>query len=342
VQVGIGEGDGVDKRSLGTSALQVSVMGLGCWPLGGGGGWGAADERESIATIHAALDHGVNLLDTAEAYNQGRSEEIVGKALRGRRDQALVATKISPSNAEPATLRAHCEASLRRLQTDYIDLYQVHWPIADDAVDDAFATLRDLCDQGKVRFIGVSNYGVQQLATALATGTPLVSNQLCYNLVSRAIETGIMPLCRQHGLSIIAYMGLMQGLLVGIYATADEVPPFRARTRHFSGARPGSRHGEEGAEAELFEALADIRRIAGDLGLPMAQVALAWVMARPGVACVLVGGRRPAQVVRNLEAASVALPQEAIAALDQATEVLRVKLGPNADYFQGGGNGRIR
>jgi len=323
----------VEKRSLGSSDLKVSVLGLGCWPLGGGPGWGDVDERQSIATIHMALDRGINLFDTAEAYSRGHSEELVGKALRGRRHKALIATKVSPANAEPATLRAHCEASLRRLQTDYIDLYQVHWPLEDDAVEDAFATLRDLRDEGKVRFIGVSNHGVHQLTRAIATGTPIVSNQLCYSLLSRAIETGIVPLCRGHDMGIIAYMGLMQGLLAGIYATPDDVPAFRARTRHFSGARPMARHGEEGAEAETFEALGRIRGIAAELGLPMAQVALAWVAARPGVSCVLVGGRKPTQLERNLAAASVTLSTEVIAALDEATEALRKKLGPNADYW---------
>jgi len=282
----------VEKRSLGRSDLKVSVFGLGCWPLGGGAGWEDTDEREAIATIHAALDHGITFL--------------------------------------------------RRLQTDYVDLYQVHWPIEDHMVDDAFATLRDLRDEGKVRYIGVSNHGMQQLSKAIATDSDIVCNQLCYNLLSRAIETGIMPLCREHDISIITYMGLMQGILAGIYATPDDVPAFRARTRHFSGTRPGSRHGEEGAEAEVFEALAGIRRIADDLGLPMAQVALAWIAARPGVACVLVGGRKPAQLVRNLAVAEVSLSAEVIAALDQATEALRVKLGPNADYWQGMANSRMR
>jgi len=315
---------------------------LGCWPLGGGRGWGDPDERDSIATIHAALDHGITLFDTAEGYNEGRSEEILGKALAGRREQVLVAAKIPPAHTEPATLRAHCEASLRRLRTDYIDLYQVHWPIADNMVEDAFATLQDLQAEGIVRAIGVSNHGVHQLTRALATGTPLASNQLCYNLLSRAIETGIMPLCREHDISIITYMGLMHGLLAGIYATPDDVPTFRARTRHFATTRPAAHHGEEGAEAETFEALARIRHIAEGLGYPMAQVALAWLAARPGVACVLVGGRRPEQLARNLEAASIRLSEDVIAELDQATEALRHKLGPNADYWENENNSRTR
>jgi aryl-alcohol dehydrogenase-like predicted oxidoreductase len=331
----------MEKRTLGDSEFEVSVFGLGCWPLGGGSGWGEHDTRESIATVHAALDHGMTLFDTAEAYNAGRSEEILGKALEGRRDEAFIATKISPSNTEPEILRAHCEASLERLRTDYIDLYQVHWPITDHSVEDAFATLEDLQDEGKIRAIGVSNHGVKQLQEVFDTGVPIVSNQLSYSLLSRAIETGIMPLCRERGIGIIPYMALMQGLLAGVWDSPDEVPPFRARTRHFSGDRPQARHGEEGAEEEMFEALERIEEIADDLGLPMAHVSLAWVAARPGVSCVLIGGRKVEQLERNLDAAEVELSPDVIAELDEVTEELRRKLGPKADYFQGSGGGRI-
>ncbi|MFP3895791.1 MAG: aldo/keto reductase [Anaerolineales bacterium] len=331
----------MEKRSLGNSDFEVSVFGLGCWPLGGGSGWGEHDTKESIATVHAALDHGMTLFDTAEAYNAGRSEEILGRALEGRRDEAFIATKISPSNAEPDTLCTHCEASLERLRTDYIDLYQVHWPITDYSVEDAFATLEDLQNEGKIRAIGVSNHGVKQLREVFDTGVSIVSNQLSYSLLSRAIETEIMPLCRERGIGIIPYMALMQGLLAGVWGSADEVPPFRARTRHFGEDRPQARHGERGAEEEMFAALDRIGEIADDLGLPMAHVSLAWVAAKPGVSCVLIGGRKVHQLERNLAAAEIELPADVIAALDEATEELRLKLGPNADYFQGGGSGRI-
>jgi len=331
----------VEKRLLGESGLNVSVLGLGCWPLGGGLGWENQDERDSLATIHAALERGINFFDTAEGYNEGHSEELLGKALHGRRDRALIATKILPVNADPATLRAHCEASLRRLQTDYVDLYQVHWPITDCSVEEAFAALRALQAEGKVRAIGVSNYGLQQLTQVLATGTPIASNQVCYNLLCRAVETGIMPLCREHNIGLIAYMALMQGLLTGKYATADDVPPFRARTRHFSRTRPGTRHGEEGAEAETFQALARIRRVAEGLGVSMAHLAVAWIIVRSGICCVLVGSRTPAQLDDNVAAAQLKLSPEVIAELDQATEVLRLKLGPNADYWQGGEQTRV-
>ena len=332
----------MEKRLLGESGLSVSVLGLGCWPLGGGVGWENQDERDSLATIHAALDQGINFFDTAEGYNEGHSEELLGKALRGRRDKALIATKIWPVYADPTTLRAHFEASLRRLQTDYVDLYQVHWAITDYSVEEAFATLRQLQAEGKVRAIGVSNHGPQQLAQALATGTSIASNQLCYNLICRAVETAIIPQCREHNVGVITYMALMQGLLTGKYAMADDVPPFRARTRHFSRARAGTRHGEEGAEAETFQALAHIRRIAEGMGVSMVHLSIAWIMARPGVSCVLVGSRTPAQLADNVAAIQLPLSPEVVAELDRATEALRLKLGPNADYWQGGEQTRVR
>jgi aryl-alcohol dehydrogenase-like predicted oxidoreductase len=308
-------------------------MALGCWALAGSDGWGDQDEGEAIATIHAALDNGINFLDTAEAYGGGRSEEIVGKALLGRRSEAVLATKISPSHTGPDVLRSTCEASLRRLQTDYIDHYIVHWPIPTPAMGDAFSMLDDLKREGKIRSIGVSNFGVQQLGDAIATGVQIDGNQLCYSLLSRAIEFGILPLCREHQISATAYMPLMQGLLTGKYRTVDDVPAFRTRTRHFSGAREGSRHGGPGAEAETFAALDGVRAIAEELGQPMANVALAWVMSKPGLAAAISGARRPDQVSRNLGAASLALAPETIARLDAATDALKQVMGPNADYW---------
>jgi myo-inositol catabolism protein IolS len=321
-------------RPLGQSGLDVSVLALGCWALAGGSGWGKQDEQEAIATIHAALDHGITFLDTAEGYGGGRSEEIVGKALVGRRDEAIVATKISPSHCDPAQIRSYCEASLRRLQTDYIDHYIVHWPITAYPVDEAFAALEALKDEGKIRSIGVSNFGVQQLGEALATGVQIDAEQLHYSLLSRAIEFEIKPLCRERGVSVNAYMPLMQGLLTGKFEGPDDVPAFRARTRHFDSARGHARHSDSGAEAETFAAMDAVRAIATEIGEPMADVALAWVMAQPGMACAIAGARRPDQVARNVTAAELELPFEIVNRLNVATEALKKKLGPNADYWQ--------
>jgi myo-inositol catabolism protein IolS len=329
-------------RKLGRSDLEVSALALGCWPLGGGPGWGDQEESLSIATIHAALDHGINFLDTAESYNDGKSEEIVGKALVGRREQAVIATKISPAHTEPSLLRQYCEASLRRLQTDYIDLYMIHWPIRTHAAPDSLAILDQLKQEGKIRAIGVSNFGPHDLAEAVATGVQIDANQLCYNLISRSIEFEILPACIRYEMSATAYMPLMQGLLAGKYHTIEDVPPFRMRTRHFSGARPDVRHGEEGAEQETFAAIHAVRGIAEEIGQPMATVALAWVMAKPGMVSALAGARTPAQIERNVPSAEITLSPEIIARLDGATDPLKKRLGPNADYWQSGANSRIR
>jgi myo-inositol catabolism protein IolS len=332
----------LDKRELGTSSIPVSVVGLGCWPLGGGPGWGDIAEKQAIATIHAALDHGITFFDTAEGYNAGNSERVLGRALRGRRDKAVIATKISPSNTAPDTLRSHCEESLERLQTHWIDLYQVHWPIPDERVPVALATLAELQAEGKIRSIGISNHGVSQMQTILEQDVPIASNQLAYNLLCRAIEFEILPLCQRHGISIIPYMPLMQGLLAGRYERADDVPPFRARSRHFSSDRPEARHGEPGAEQETFEAIAAIREIAQDMGVPMAQLSIAWLLRRPGVATVIAGARESWQIEANVAAANLELPPDTIEALDRATEALRRRMGPNADIWQGGENRRTQ
>jgi len=332
----------MEKRTLGRSGIEVSPLSLGCWALAGGSGWGDQDERLAIATIHAALEHGINFFDTAEGYGDGLSEEIVGKALADRRDKAVIASKISPNHTAPGELRGYLEAALRRMQTDYVDVYMIHWPIRTHAVADSLAVLQALKQEGKIRSIGVSNFARLDLTEAVETGVQLDVNQLHYSLLSRAIEFEILPLCRQFGVSVTTYMPLLQGLLTGKYRTLDDVPPFRLRTRHFSGDRPQSRHGDVGAEAEVVDALAGVRAIAKELGEPMANVALAWVMAQPGVASVIAGARSPDQVARNVQATALSLSPETIARLNEATDPVKQALGPNADYWQTAENSRMR
>lgn len=332
----------MEYRKLGLSDIEVSPLALGCWALGGGSGWGDQKETLSIATIHAALDHGINFFDTAEVYANGVSEQIVGKALADRRDRAVIASKISPSHTGPDVLRDYCEASLHRLQTDYIDLYMIHWPIRAHAIADSLTVLQDLKDEGKIRSIGVSNFGVQDLGEAVACGVQIDANQLCFSLLSRAIEFEILPLCRNQQISGTAYMPLMQGLLTGKYDTVDDVPAFRMRTRHFSGTREGSRHGQAGAEEETFAAIYAVQEIAGELGEPVADVALAWVMAKPGIVSAIAGARSPEQIARNIKAANLELSPETVARLDQATDALKLTLGTNADYWTDDKNSRIR
>jgi aryl-alcohol dehydrogenase-like predicted oxidoreductase len=254
----------------------------------------------------------------------------------------VIASKISPNHTAPDELRGYLEAALKRLQTDYVDVYMIHWPIRTHALADSLGVMQDLKQEGKIRAIGVSNFARLDLTEAVESGVQVDVNQLHYSLMSRAIEYEILPLCRQYEVSVTTYMPLLQGLLTGKYRTLDEVPPFRLRTRHFSGDRPLSRHGDVGAEDEVVEALAAVRAIAEELGEPMANVALAWVMAQPGVTSVIAGARSPDQVARNIPSTALSLSPETIARLNEATDPVKQALGPNADYWQTTENSRMR
>jgi myo-inositol catabolism protein IolS len=330
----------LDRRICGNSGFTLPVLGIGCWSFGGGDYWGPQDQKEVNAIVHRALDCGANYFDTAEAYNDGRSEQALGLALKGRRSEAIIGAKVPPNYTESSVLRQHCEASLQRLQTDRIDIYMVHWPITDYSVADAFATLHDLQVEGKIRSIGVSNFGTRQLSDALSTGVRIDVNQYCYNLLARAIEIELLPACSHLGIGVLAYMPLLQGLLTGKYASPDEMPPSRTRTRHFRGDRKGSRHGEAGAEPETFAALAGIREIACELQVPMAQVALAWILSRPAITCILAGARSVAQLDENRLGVALQLSPEVITRLDTLTEPLLHQLGASPDYYQARDQGR--
>lgn len=334
----------LERRRCGRTDLELPVLGVGVWVLGGKDNdyWGGYSEAEARNLIAACLDSGANYFDVAEAYNDGRSEEVLGRILAGQRHRAIIGTKVLPQNCAPATLREHCEASLRRLQTDHIDLYMVHWPIREHSVPAAFETLAALRAEGKIRHVGVSNFGVQDLAEAAAIMPDIAINQLHYNLLSRAIEVEVLPLCRKLNIGVMTYMSLLQGLLTGKYARIDDIPPVRTRTRHFRPDRPDSRHGEPGAEEEVQAALTGIRAVADEVGVKMGELALGWLAARPGVTCVLAGARDPEQLRSNIRGATLDLPTDVVARLDEITRPLLEKLGSNPDYWQSGENTRIR
>jgi len=320
-------------RKMGRSDLMVSAIAMGCWAIAGDAFWGPQDEAEAIAALQAAFEAGINFFDTAEGYGDGRSEELVGKALGSVRQQAIIATKVLPNHLRAEDVRAHCEASLRRLGTDYIDVYYIHWPNWSIPFAETMEAMTRLQEEGKIRYVGCSNFGRRDLTDLLKVARVEI-NQLPYSLLWRAIEYEILPTCLENGVSVACYSPLMQGLLTGKFSSADEVPAGRARTRHFASSRPLTRHGEPGAEAETFEALARIRQICQDAGLPMAQVAMAWLLAQPGVATVIAGALTPAQARDNAAAGSLELPQEIVQALTQATEALKARLGPNPDMWQ--------
>lgn len=328
-------------RILGNSGLRVSVMAFGAWQIGDPAYWGADAESDAQAAVDAAIDAGINLFDTAEMYGAGESERVLGRVLGNRRRNVLVASKVWPDKCAPAALRRACEGSLSRLNTDCIDLYQIHWAPRDVPFEDVYGEMARLKDEGKIREIGVSNFGVNDLEAWRRAGN-CVSNQLGYNLLFRAIEYEIVPACREAGIGVLAYMPLMQGLLAGRWQTPEDVPMFRRRTRHFAGTREGTRHGEAGCEELTFSISREIQRIADQLGAPMANVALAWTMAQPGVTSVMVGARNAAQLTRNVAAVGFDLSTDLSERLDRATQPLKEYFGRNADMWDSEANSRVR
>ncbi|MBI5684022.1 MAG: aldo/keto reductase [Verrucomicrobia bacterium] len=321
-------------RKLGQTDLNVSVVCQGTWSVATKDAfWDGQDRGDSLAAIRAGLDAGVNFFDTAPAYGNGESEEILGEALGSHRGEVIVATKVAPTDLEPDKLRQSCERSLRALRSDYIDLYQIHWPSKTLPLEPAWRTLEALRREGKIRHIGVSNFGRSFLGEVSQLGRA-ESNQLPYSLIWRAVEFDIQPLCVANEMGILCYSPLAQGLLTGKFQTAGEVPEKRARTRLFSASRKMTRHGEPGFEQETFAALADIRRVSDELGQPMGRVALAWLLAQPGVTSAIVGARNAAQAIENAAAAELRLDADVIARLSAITEPLKHKLGSNADPWE--------
>ena len=322
----------MEYRSLGQTDIEVSAICMGCWAIAGGPAWGDQDESEAIAAIHASLDAGVNFFDTAEAYGWGQSETILAKALGKRRKDVIIATKVHSALTREG-IRKACQGSLKRLKTDHIDLYQVHWPNRNVPISDSMNALDELKREGKVRAIGVSNFGRRDLTDALAHGR-VESNQVAYSLFWRAIEYEVRDACVESNVGILCYSALAQGLLTGKYATADDVPDGRARSRLFHAARSGARHGEHGCEAEVFEALRKLQEICRDLDLPMGQVALAWLLAQPGVTSVLAGSRSAEQATANAAAGDLKLSDDVIEKLAHVTDPVKARVGPNADMWQ--------
>ena len=329
-------------RKLGNSNLMVSPIAVGFWGIVGGDYWGRQDENDTIDAVNAALDAGINFFDTAEGYGNGYSEEMLGKALGARRAEAIIATKVSQANLAPEAIRAACERSLKRLKTDVIDLYQVHWPPKrSQSLEDTMATLLALQHEGKIRVIGVSNFGVRDMPDMLSLGR-YEANQLPYSLLWRAIEFDIQPQCVQHNIGILPYSPLNQALLTGRYRNADEMPYHRTRTRHFRPDRRDSRHGTPGYETETFAAVEAIREICADIGQEMVHVALAWLLHKPAVTSVLAGARNSQQVESNVIAGNLSLSPVTMGRLDDATADLKDKLGSDPDMWGTGEASRYR
>ncbi|MGA2974615.1 MAG: aldo/keto reductase [Spirochaetia bacterium] len=308
-------------RPLGKSGLALTSIGLGTWAIGGSGwkfAWGAQDDRDSIATIHRALDLGINWIDTAAVYGIGHSEEMVGEALAGRRNRALIATKFgrvgNPDGSIEGRLKAdsvrrELEASLRRLRTDYIDLYQMHWPDPEPDIEEGWGEIAKAVKAGKVRYAGVSNFNVSQLERARKIH-PVASLQPPYSMLRRDVEKELLPYCAANGIGVICYSPMQMGLLTGAFTRqrVAGLPQDDQRTRNPFFAEP--------ALTRTLDFVEKLRPIAKRNGRSVGELAIAWVLRRPEVTAAIVGGRRPAQVEELVAAADWKLSRDEIAEID--------------------------
>jgi aryl-alcohol dehydrogenase-like predicted oxidoreductase len=311
----------VTTRRLGNSDLDITPIGIGAWAIGGSGyafAWGEQDDNESMAAIRAGLDAGMNWIDTAAVYGLGHSEEVVARALDGMGDRPYVFTKcerawdasgqITPS-LKRDSIRRECEASLRRLRVDVIDLYQIHWPQPDEDIEEGWSTLAELQREGKVRWIGVSNFDVAQMERA-AKIAPITSLQPPYSLLRRDIEEAILPYCAEHNIGTIVYSPMASGLLSG-GMTRERIaalPPddWRSRADAFK---------EPALSANL--GLADrLRAIAARHGQTAGEAAIAWTLRRPEVTAAIVGIRRPDHVAGIVGAGEFRLTDDEIAEIE--------------------------
>ena len=346
-------------RELGKSGIMVNPIGVGCWAYGGGAYWGEQSQADVNDVVDNAIELGLNFFDTAEMYNDGASETSLGLALKGKRDKAIVATKIGPAFCKREMMIKHLDDSLKRLKMDYVDCYMLHWPLnpislkhfTDDpkllanppSEEEVFQTFQEFKKKGKIRSIGVSNFGRKQLEAVVKTGVQIDLNEITYNILSRAVEQEILPFCINHNISIVGSMALQQGLLAGIYKSADSVPGPQAHSTHFNFARGGSfsRHTQPGAEKELFDAIAQVEEIASQLNVHVAQLSIAWVLAKKGVTAALVGSRNQSELKNNAYAGTITLDEHTIKALDAAGQPILDILGYNADYYEDPENSRI-
>ena len=304
-------------------------------------------------------------MDTAEDYASGDSEKQLRVALSGlsaeQRENVVIGSKILPNHC--SDVREYAFKTLDRLGVDCIDLYMVHWPITKEGmshftgghtkdggrdyattgevsnvppVRKAFLDLMQLQKEGKIKHIGVSNFGIQQLKEALETGVKIEVNQLCYNLIFRGIEMEILPFCIENSIQVVCYSPLMQGILTGKYQTLEDIPIYRRRTRHFdSKNNEKSRHGERGFEPLLFKTLEQLRNLSMEIKVPLSDIAIAYPLHKNGVSTVIVGATKAEQVLSNANAGRLKLSEEVMKRLDCITDELKNAMGKNCDLWQG-------
>ena len=321
----------MQKRKLGNSDLELSPIGLGAWAIGGddwGMGWGPQEDADSIATIHEALDCGINWIDTAHAYGFGKSEEVVGRAVKEwSGGEVVIATKcgVLPNevrfpyrDANREKIFEEVEGSLQRLQVDCIDLYQIHWPEPDEKVEEAWGTLLDLQQQGKIRWPAVCNYSVGHLARAAALG-PVTSHQPRYSLLNRQIENnGELDWCRENNCGIVCYSPMESGLLTN-KTTAEWIDALpETDWRSHKPDHPVAANIHPPRREPFLKFLGTLDAIAKEAGHTIGQLAVAWTLRRPEVTSAIVGARCPGQITETAQAGGWVLSDEELTAIESA------------------------
>ena len=303
----------MEKKKLGNSDLELTPIGFGSWAIGGGDwqfSWGPQDDNDSIAAIHKALDLGLNWIDTAAVYGLGHSEEVVARALKTTDHKPYIFTKCGLVWDEKRDvsnslkhIRREVEDSLRRLAVDAIDLYQVHWPKPEEEIEDAWSVMADLQKQGKVRWIGVSNFNVDQMKRAMKIA-PITSNQPPYSMLNRAIEPAILPFCEQNNIGVINYAPMHSGLLTGAM-TKDRVANFTS-----DDFRRNAKNYQEPLLSRNLAVADFLAKIGTRHGVTAGVVAIAWTLHHPAITAAIVGGRSAKQVEGVLPAATFRLSDE--------------------------------
>jgi aryl-alcohol dehydrogenase-like predicted oxidoreductase len=310
-----------ETSRLGQSNLHITRVGIGTAPIGSTPGWrinwGPQDEGEAIHAIEAALDLGVNWIDTAPFYGWGRAEQIVGKALRGKRDRVYIFTKCGTLQDEhggwredlsPASIRSEVEASLRNLQTDYIDLYQFHDPDPNTPIEESWAAMQTLIQKGKVRYGGLSNHTIELMQRAMAIA-PITSNQHQYNLLNRAIERDVLPFSQQHNIGVLCWSPLASGFLTDGFAL-ESLDPHDFRRRH--------PYAQEPALSRLKQLRATLQSIAQDHHKKMVDLAIAWVLRQPAVTGSIIGIRNPKEALEMSGGLNWKLAHQELQTIEQA------------------------
>ncbi len=304
----------MQTQQLGQSDLQITPIGFGAWAIGGGGwafGWGPQEDQDSVAAIQRSLDLGVNWIDTAAIYGLGHSEEIVAKALKGRSDRPYIFTKCSmiwdetgeiSRSLKADSIRHEVEESLRRLQVDVIDLYQIHWPVPDEQIEEGWETLAILQKEGKVRHIGVSNFSVEKLKRVKAIA-PITSLQPPYSLVRPDVQDDVLPFCQENGIGVIVYSPMQSGLLTG------KMTPERVADMPDNDWRKRNDEFQEPRLSRNLKLVEVLQHIGETHGRSPGEVAIAWTLTNLAVTAAIVGGRNPQQVEGIIGAADLQLTE---------------------------------